>query len=393
MPELPQINSPEGSESSEPLDFHERNLLLFETYIPAKDLIQTIQEDPGIYDQLGDSDRRLFEHGKQAYEDLIHGNTGLVVFHANRHKVSLEERDELIQIGMISLIEAVQDFDPDLGYKFSTFATSKIRPALAHARNEKFSPLSLPRQLRADIIALRAASREINDYHGRQPTTEELSLATGFSEDKIQKLERIKIEVRALSLDKRMSDEARSKTLGEMVIASSNAEDDELQQRVGQLLEDKLSQLSERDRTIVELRLGINDRPVTSLRSIGDIVGLTRQGVKIVSDRFTLAISKVLESEFGPVADVADTTRKMTVKIRGRKHEPLDVSQAGFSEKLADLSDRQKKLIWLFFDQETGEQIRTPGEVHELLGVDEDKAPSARSLRTYLYEIRSEFKT
>jgi len=118
--------------------------------------------------------------GQQAAADFAASNLRLVVSVARRYRRRGLELGDLIQEGNMGLINAVERFDPDLGFRFSTYATWWIRQAITRAIISSASTVRLPAGIRAKAAQLRAAEDQLRLELGRSPSFEEVAAETGI---------------------------------------------------------------------------------------------------------------------------------------------------------------------------------------------------------------------
>jgi RNA polymerase primary sigma factor len=222
---------------------------------------------------------------KAAREQFLNANLRLVVSMVGKFKYSTLGVQDLVQEGNIGLMRALTKFDPERGFKFSTYASWWIRQAMMRA-SQQADPIRIPVHQADARNLVKKVERYYDQHFDRDPTDEEVADATG-----------LKPRAVGASLDDPSGD-------GDATLASfiedEDAEDAELAVLVQDLREQSgkiLDELNERDRLIFMLRYG--EEPL-SLEEIGDKVGLTRERVRqILGDNKVALQAKARKLGFG----------------------------------------------------------------------------------------------
>lgn len=245
-------------------------------------------------DSIGDTPERLQEafdkiqEGlhliREARQRMIRGNLRLVVSVAKRYKHCGIPMLDLIQEGNLGLTRAVDKFDYQRGTKFSTYAVWWIRQSISRAVKQQRRTIRLPTGVADQIAQIDRASAHLTQSLGREPSMQELSEHLEMPEDRIMDL--LGWQQDPVSLETPVRED-RDTTIGEL-IKDQNAvsPEDEMSDRVlDQRLEDVLSQLSEREETVLRLRYGLSDGKVWKLGDIGKRFGITRERVRQIEQR------------------------------------------------------------------------------------------------------------
>src|SRR4030095_6743858 len=129
--------------------------------------------------------RRIRQGDRAAQRMLIQSNLRLVVSIAKRYHNSVLSFQDLIQEGSLGLIRAVDKFNPELGYKFSTYATWWIRQAIQRAIADKGRVIRIPAHMSEALTKVRRSVRKLAGSLGRRPTVDEIAVETGMSNQKV----------------------------------------------------------------------------------------------------------------------------------------------------------------------------------------------------------------
>ncbi len=246
--------------------------------------------------------------GNAAQQRLTNANLRLVVSVAKRYIGRGMSFSDLIQEGNIGLLRAVQKFDHELGFKFSTYATWWIRQAISRAIADQARTIRIPVHMVESINRQVRIQRRLAQELGRDPTPEEIALETDLlaPEDRqaidaaqrasmtldpellrrwqraAQKVQRIsRVSQEPMSLDMPVGQEENS-YLGDFI------EDDNLpgpadaasHQLLREQMQDILDQLSPREREVLEMRFGLGDGTSHTLEEVGQYFGVTRERIR-----------------------------------------------------------------------------------------------------------------
>jgi RNA polymerase sigma factor (sigma-70 family) len=213
----------------------------------------------------------------EAREALVTANLHIVPYIVKRYSNGTIPYADLVQDGHIGLLRAVDRFDPDRGYRFSTYAFWWIRRSLSESFRNHSRLIRLPDSLRENLRDMRAARNELQEELGRLPTPEELAQRMEVSLKRVKKWLHV-------APDPSPIDELDGQEGGWNTLADHGGNADPLACALGreaqQQATEALDQLDDRERTIIRLRFGFDADKAMTLSQIGKVVGLSRERVR-----------------------------------------------------------------------------------------------------------------
>ena len=201
---------------------------------------------------------------RQASEQLVIDNTGLVWSVARRFFGRGVDPDDLYQLGCVGFLKAVEGFDPDYGTQFSTYAVPKIAGEIRRFLRDD-GTVKVSRSLKERSAAIKAARQRLMNELDREPTVSELSDATGFTPEEIATAETATSS--AQSLQKQSGEEGFSL---EQVLTVGNMEEDMIE-RIS--LRQAIGKLSERDQMVINLRYfhGLTQEKISHIIGVSQV--------------------------------------------------------------------------------------------------------------------------
>ena len=219
------------------------------------------------------------EEAKSAREKLVNSNLRLVVSIAKKYTQRGLQFLDLIQEGNMGLMKAVDKFDYNKGFKFSTYATWWIRQAITRAVADQARTIRIPVHMVETINKLVRVQRQLVQKLSREPSPEEVAEAMGIDVDKVQQIQKIAQE--PISLESPVGEEEDS-SLGDFVPDPQAIDPYEYTTKVklNEEVENVLTTLTDREERVLKLRFGLVDGRARTLEEVGKEFGVTRERIR-----------------------------------------------------------------------------------------------------------------
>lgn len=273
------------------------------TYMEIKKLVQTKEASKNSFDMEPEKLADILEQikrGKNISEisktKMAKSNLRLVVSIAKRYTNRGLPFLDLIQEGNIGLMKAVDKFEYQKGYKFSTYATWWIRQAISRAIADQARTIRIPIHMIETINRINKIMRKHLQEHGREPDVEVIALEVGLSVEKVKNV--IKITKEPISLEAPIGSEDDGR-FGDFIEdkTSLSPSDAILKDDLRVQIENVLEQLNEREKAVIKLRFGImDDESDRTLEEIGKELNVTRERVRQIESS---AIKKLKHPKVG----------------------------------------------------------------------------------------------
>ena len=259
-------------------------------------LTRRVLESPSSLRRRAEEVRRQFKHFEDTKRELSSGNLRLVVSIAKKYRNRGLSFLDLIQEGNTGLMRAVDKYEYRRGFKFSTYATWWIRQAITRAIADQARTIRIPVHMIDVLTKLRNTAKKLQQEFGREPTYEEISLASEIPLDETERV--LEIGRHPVSLDRPVGD-GDDCSFGEFVEDQGTENPCKLANNglLRERIEELLKTLTYREREIIRLRYGLADGYSYTLEEVGRIFKVTRERVRQIEAKAVAKLQHPVRSQ------------------------------------------------------------------------------------------------
>ena len=265
---------------------NDENMDAYNIYIKevSKIPLLTPEEEKTLTKKIIEGDE---ESKEKAKKKMCEHNLRLVISIALDYYIAEAHMNlmDLIQECNLGLMTAIDHFDPNKGFRFSTYATWWIAQRIRRAMSEQIGTIRLPSYLHEDISKMKKLIKKFEQEYGREPTDKEIAEEMQIPQNKVTTL--LQHQNAILSLHLPIKKDDSDTTLEDIIedIETSTPEDIYLQNEAYKIIQSMLQEIPERERYILECRYGMNGQEPQTLQQIGTKLNLSRERIRQIQTK------------------------------------------------------------------------------------------------------------
>jgi RNA polymerase primary sigma factor len=258
-------------------------------------------------DDEKDLARRIANGDVCARDRMVRANLRLVVNIARGYTGKGLSLQDLIEEGNLGLLRAVEGFDPEVGTRFSTYASYWIKQSIKRALINSAKTIRIPAYMVELLSKWRRASTRLSEELGRSPTPEEVARILGLPK---RKLPIVKKAIKIYNSTPQTDQSEAGWSLGDMVMdeRAKTPEDELVETDVLRHVREMMENMDPREATVLRMRFGLDNMEPHTLKEIGEELGLTRERVRQIETEALRKLADSLEDRGGASRMFADLT-------------------------------------------------------------------------------------